>query len=72
MIPDAPQNGQPHRIRRFGFLQTTSLNRSNMIGIGPFVTIPALMSAINGGMEKGIRDFKSALAQQQSPPTQSP
>jgi amino acid transporter len=29
-------------------LQATALNMSNMIGIGPFITIPALMSALNG------------------------
>jgi len=29
--------------------QATALNMSNMIGIGPFITIPALMSTINGG-----------------------
>ena len=45
---DAPQNGQPHLIRRFGLLQATALNMTNMIGIGPFITIPALMSALGG------------------------
>ena len=39
----------PHLIRRFGLLQATALNMSNMIGIGPFITIPALMSSLNGG-----------------------
>src|SRR5258705_9173504 len=39
----------PHLLRRFGLLQATALNMTNMIGIGPFITIPALMSAINGG-----------------------
>jgi amino acid transporter len=34
--------------RRFGFLQATALNMTNMIGIGPFITIPALMSALGG------------------------
>src|SRR5687767_13050912 len=38
----------PHLQRRFGFLQATALNMSNMIGIGPFITIPALMSALGG------------------------
>ena len=32
--------------RRFGLLQATALNMSNMIGIGPFITIPILMSAL--------------------------
>jgi amino acid transporter len=34
--------------RRFGLLQATALNMTNMIGVGPFITIPALMSALNG------------------------
>src|ERR1051325_10417644 len=48
MNPAAPQNGQPHLLRRFGLLQATALNMSNMIGIGPFITIPALMTALGG------------------------
>src|SRR5689334_14752363 len=39
----------PHLERRFGLLQATALNMSNMIGIGPFITIPLLMSAVGGG-----------------------
>ena len=39
---------QPHLGRRFGLLQATALNMSNMIGIGPFITIPLLMSALGG------------------------
>jgi len=35
-------------IRRFGLLQATALNMSNMIGVGPFITIPLLMSALGG------------------------
>src|SRR3954462_11290395 len=39
---------KPHLQRRFGLLQATALNMSNMIGVGPFITIPVLMSALNG------------------------
>src|SRR5689334_18331664 len=39
---------QPHLLRRFGLLQATALNMSNMIGVGPFITIPLLMSAMGG------------------------
>jgi len=38
----------PDLIRHFGPLQATALNMSNMIGIGPFITIPLLMSAMGG------------------------
>src|ERR1043166_1449269 len=39
---------EPHLLRRFGLLQATALNMSNMIGVGPFITIPSLMSALGG------------------------
>jgi amino acid transporter len=39
----------PHLQRRLGLLPATALNMSNMVGVGPFITIPALMGAINGG-----------------------
>src|SRR5258707_12741645 len=38
----------PHLLRRFGLLEATALNMTNMIGIGPFITIPLLMSALGG------------------------
>src|SRR5947207_1492975 len=43
-----PGNEGPHLLRRFGLLQATALNMSNMIGVGPFITIPLLMSALGG------------------------
>src|SRR5262245_18898827 len=38
----------PRLIQHFGTLQATALNMSNMIGIGPFLTIPLLMTALGG------------------------
>src|SRR5438876_4368561 len=35
-------------VRRFGLRHATALNMTNMIGIGPFITIPLLMSALGG------------------------
>src|SRR5881397_1142200 len=46
-----PRNGTKegaHLLRRFGLVQATALNMSNMIGVGPFITIPLLMSALGG------------------------
>ena len=41
--------GQDGRLaRRFGLVQATALNMSNMIGVGPFITIPLLMTALGG------------------------
>jgi amino acid transporter len=39
---------QPHLLRRLGLLQATALNMTNMIGIGPFITIPLLLTALGG------------------------
>jgi len=39
---------QPRLPRRFGILPATALNMTNMIGVGPFITIPLLMSAMGG------------------------
>jgi amino acid transporter len=38
----------PNLPRRFGLLPATALNMSNMLGAGPFITIPLLMSALGG------------------------
>jgi amino acid transporter len=40
---------QPRLIRRFGLLQATALNITNIIGTGPLITLPLLMGTINGG-----------------------
>src|SRR6266576_713838 len=42
------QEADERLLRRFGLLQATALNMSNMIGVGPFITIPLLMSALGG------------------------
>src|SRR5438093_12899093 len=46
--PIAQRTDAPQLVRRFGLLQATALNMTNMIGIGPFITIPLLMSALGG------------------------
>ncbi len=47
-VEPAPPIAEHHLQRRFGLLQATALNMSNMIGIGPFITIPVLMAAMGG------------------------
>src|SRR5205814_6940015 len=51
--PIAPTNSrtpaeQPHLERRFNMLSATALNMTNMMGAGPFITIPLLMTALGG------------------------
>src|SRR5689334_15315883 len=53
-LKNAPAPPEPHLIRRFGLVQATALNMSNMIGIGPFITIPVLMSTMGGGPQAMI------------------
>jgi amino acid transporter len=38
----------PPLTRRFGAIHATALNMINMMGIGPFITIPLLMTALGG------------------------
>jgi amino acid transporter len=38
----------PPLERRFGLLSATALNMTNMMGAGPFITIPLLMTALGG------------------------
>src|SRR5579871_5770631 len=40
--------GQHGLKRGLGLLEATALNMSNMVGVGPFVTIPLLIGAMNG------------------------
>jgi APA family basic amino acid/polyamine antiporter len=35
-------------VRSFGLLQATALNMSNMVGVGPFITIPMIIASMGG------------------------
>ena len=48
MSAPSPPPEQPRLQRRFGLLPATALNMTNMMGAGPFITIPLLMSALGG------------------------
>jgi len=56
----APGSG-PHLERRLGLLQATALNMINMIGIGPFITIPILMEKLNGGGPQAMLGWLVAI-----------
>src|SRR6266404_1789562 len=40
--------GEPHLTRGFGVLRATALNMTNVVGVGPFITIPLMLSAMGG------------------------
>ena len=44
-----PRSTEEHGlVRGFGLLQATALNMSNMVGVGPFITIPLIIAAMGG------------------------
>jgi len=45
---DANSPQQPHLQRSFGVLRATALNMANVVGVGPFITIPLILSAMGG------------------------
>ena len=56
MSTEQHNNGQSHQAdsqqpqlrRRLGILNATSINMSNMIGIGPFITVPIILGTMGG------------------------
>ncbi len=43
-----PNHPHPHLRRRIGVVQATAINMSQMCGIGPFITIPAMVVVFGG------------------------
>jgi amino acid transporter len=43
-----PSNHSPHLAREIGLLEATSANMLEMIGVGPFITIPIMLATMNG------------------------
>lgn len=43
-----PEAAQPTLHRRLGVLNATSINMSNMVGIGPFIAIPLILRTLEG------------------------
>lgn len=43
-----PEASEPTLRRRLGVLNATSINMSNMVGIGPFIAIPLILSSLGG------------------------
>jgi basic amino acid/polyamine antiporter, APA family len=47
-MPGSDQNTNSHLIRGIGLWQATALNMIDMIGVGPFITIPLIIAAMHG------------------------
>ncbi len=45
---EAASNGNPELVRGIGLAQATTLNMIDMIGVGPFITIPLIITAAGG------------------------
>ncbi|HKV92223.1 MAG TPA: APC family permease [Candidatus Angelobacter sp.] len=48
MIPTPPTPSQPTLAREVGLREATALNMIDMIGVGPFITIPLIIHAMHG------------------------
>jgi APA family basic amino acid/polyamine antiporter len=46
--PSQTDQSSPHLIRGVGLGSATALNMIDMIGVGPFITIPLIVSAMGG------------------------
>ncbi len=47
--PGSPERADDHELARgIGLVQATSLNVANMVGVGPFITIPLFLAAMGG------------------------
>ena len=46
VVPPAPPEGG--LVRRIGLFQATAINMSQMVGVGPFITIPLMVVAFGG------------------------
>ena len=46
--PVSQQSKEPTLVRGLGLTQATAINMIDMVGIGPFVTIPFIIGAMNG------------------------
>jgi amino acid transporter len=49
-LDEHPEQGRSGEglVRGFGLLQATALNMSNMVGVGPFITIPLIIASMGG------------------------
>lgn len=47
-IPGNEANGEPELIRGVGTVGATALNMIDMIGVGPFITMPLIIAAMGG------------------------
>ena len=46
------EHNQPPLIRGMGLLSATAANMLEMIGIGPFITIPLIIAAMGGPLRR--------------------
>jgi len=46
--PVETAHAHSHLVRRLGLLNAISINMSNMVGTGPFITVPAIVATLGG------------------------
>jgi fructoselysine transporter len=58
----AASDGRPGLRREIGLWQGTALNVIDMVGVGPFLTLPLILAAMGGGMALGAWILGALLA----------
>jgi amino acid transporter len=48
VVPPSPGDQPEKLVRGIGLVQATSLNVANMVGVGPFITIPLFVASMGG------------------------
>jgi basic amino acid/polyamine antiporter, APA family len=48
IAPVETAHAHGHLVRRLGLLNAISINMSNMVGTGPFITVPAIVATLGG------------------------
>src|ERR1700721_2367630 len=47
-MPSSDESAHPDLPKKFGVLNPISINMSNMVGTGPFITVPAILATMGG------------------------
>jgi basic amino acid/polyamine antiporter, APA family len=47
-MPSSDESAHPDLPKKFGMLNAISINMSNMVGTGPFITVPAILATMGG------------------------
>ena len=59
---ETESDSKPQLVRGIGLGSATALNMIDMIGVGPFITIPLIVTAMGAKSENALEDVLKDLA----------